>query len=83
MSNVICFLPLRAPFFTFSEPKYQINQPTEKRNHGNESPDCFLPNGSKIFAYDVDNRQNGQQVKNNADFYPYNCSCRIQYYPFI
>ena len=61
--------------FPLSETKNQVNQPPEKRNHGNEAPKRFLPNGSEIFAHDVDNRQNRQQVKNRGDFYPYNCSC--------
>ena len=73
--TLFVFYPSVHLFFTFSEPKYQINQPPEKRNHGNEAPHRFLPNGSKIFAHDVDNRQDRQQVKNNADFYPYNYSC--------
>jgi hypothetical protein len=67
---------------TFSEPKNQINQPSEKRNHGNDPPERLLPNGSEVFANDVDNCQHRQQVKKNADFYPYNCRCYIQCYPF-
>lgn len=77
----VCCAPMHF-LFTFSEPKNQINHPSEKRNHGHKSPERFLSNGSEIFAHDVYNRQHREQVKNNADFYPDDCSCYIQFYPF-
>ena len=65
-----------------SEPKYQINQPPDKRNHGNDSPEGFLADGSEILAHNVNNGQYRQQVKHHADFYPENYSRRIQYRSF-
>jgi hypothetical protein len=69
-------------FLTFPEPKDQINQPPNERNQGNDSPECFLSDGPKILAHNVNNRQNRQQVKHHTDFYPKQYSCCIQLGPF-
>ena len=83
MSNNIYSLILMHRLLTFPEPEYQINQPSDKRNHGNDPPECFLSDGPEILAYNVNNRQYRQQVKHNTDFYPYNYRCKIQFNPFM
>jgi hypothetical protein len=70
-------------FLTFPEPKDQINQPSNERNQGNDSPECFLSDGPEILAHNVNNRQNRQQVKHHTYFYPKQYSCCIQFDPSI
>ena len=83
MSNNIYLLILMNRLLTFSEPEYQINQPSHKRNQGNDPPECFLSDGPEILAHNVNNCQYRQQVKHHTDFYPKNYSCNIQFYLFI
>jgi len=80
--QTFCLSVLFQRFLAFPEPEYQINQPSDKGNHGNNSPECFLSDGPEILAYNVNYCQYRQQVEHHTYFYPENCSCRIQLDPF-
>ncbi len=83
---VLCqtlFLCFFSRLLAFSETKNQINQPTNKREKGNNSPERFLTDGAEILANDIDDCQNRQQVKEKADGYPKGNGCLIQFTPSV
>jgi len=63
-----------------SESKNQVNQPSDKGDQGNKSPKRFHAHGTEIFAGDIDDCRDGEQIENDANFHPEKNSCGIQCY---
>lgn len=66
-----------------SESEKKINQPPDKWNQRNTGPERFLCHRAEILAGNVDNGQNGQDIKDKSNFNPKDNRGCIQCYPFI
>ena len=69
------------PFFSFFESENQINQPADKRDKGNNPPECLEAQRTKILARHIKNGQAGQYIKDDADDDPFYHQGRIHIPP--
>jgi len=81
LSNIICRFRIASRLLSLSEPEYQIDQPSDKGNQGNDAPKRFLPDGTEILSQNVDDCQYREQIKNDTYFNPYHYRCDVHIYP--